>query len=276
MHQPYTLHRSTILATTSTRNSIYRLRYSSNTTAQTLFPGISTIPFANNNFLRDNASRDNVIRYYFSQLYTAKDVKDILSDIHHIQLNERHLKRLQKRLNLQRAGQYSLIETVVHQIVRLYGEGYVNIGYIFMWNLRNVMCGVRVTQETVRIVMAALDPDGVNLDDFVHIWNLHRIRSQLNTETFSGIPNIMIYQPETFAAQDFSVMLPYSVETIERVSNDLILRYPEFGCRDEFMDVIEVLTGTMRHDFPFPNTVDDALVLFYQLTGTLDRMFPAT
>ncbi|CAC5367782.1 unnamed protein product [Mytilus coruscus] len=111
------------------------------------------------------------------------------------------------------------------------------------------------------------------LDNFVHIWNLHRIRSQRNTETFSGIPNIMFYQPETFGAQDCSVMLPCSIETIERVSNDLILRYPEFGCRYEFMDVIEVLTGTMRHDFPFPNTVDDVLVLFYHLTRTLDSMF---
>ncbi|CAC5385793.1 unnamed protein product [Mytilus coruscus] len=55
-------------------------------------------------FARDNASRDNLIRYYFNQLYTAKDVKDILSNIHHIQLSEKHLKRIKKRLNLQRTA----------------------------------------------------------------------------------------------------------------------------------------------------------------------------
>ncbi|CAC5406200.1 unnamed protein product [Mytilus coruscus] len=112
---------------------------------------------------RERKGYKEYVHPYFSQLYTSTDVKDIWSNIHHIQQSERHLKRIKKRLNLQRADQYSPIETVVHQIVRLYGEGYVNIGYRFMWKLLNVMCGVRVTQQTVRIVIAALDPEGVNV-----------------------------------------------------------------------------------------------------------------
>ncbi|CAC5415489.1 unnamed protein product [Mytilus coruscus] len=165
------------------------------------------MPFANNNFPRDNASRDNLIRYYFSQFYTAKDVKDILSNIHHIQLSERHLKRIKKGLNLQRAGQYSTIETVVHQIVRLYGEGYVNIGYRFMWKLQNVICGVRVTPETVRIVMTALDPEGVNV----------RSRNKLRRRHYSsGGPYFIIHIDGYDKLKPFGIAIHGAIDGFSR------------------------------------------------------------
>ncbi|CAC5381064.1 unnamed protein product [Mytilus coruscus] len=195
----------------------------------------------------------------------------MLMSSHGIHISERHLRRLKRRLNLRRVN--TPIETVSHAINHLYQSGYNNLGNKAMWRLLNNY-GIQVQQEVVRKVQKALDPMSLihkNLDELVQLWNMHRIRSQRHSDTLNGIPNMLYNHPEVFGAHDYSSRLTYSTAEIDTVSDVYTEEYPTFGCRDTFLEVIELLTGTAMNDFLISSNIDDALMLYRHLTLALDK-----
>jgi len=111
----------------------------------------------------DNASVDELIQYYFSMQYTSDEICGFLMFVNGILLSVSSLKRIKKRLNLRKNNAESPLENVVRKIRTLHQKGFQNLGYKALWKLLNVSCGLRVTQETVRICLMNLDPEGVYL-----------------------------------------------------------------------------------------------------------------
>jgi hypothetical protein len=56
-----------------------------------------------------------------------------------------------------------------------------------------------------------------SLDDFRILWNCHRIRQQRHTESYSGIPNVLYFLPETYYAMDYARMIPFDREEVSEV-----------------------------------------------------------
>ena len=111
---------------------------------------------------QDGATLDELIEYYFSQLYTQDEILGFLLFLHNVMISKRTLKRILRRLNLRRRGVENLLPDIVRKIVDLRRFGYDQVGYRTIWRLLNTLYGVRATQETVRIALSVIDTDGVN------------------------------------------------------------------------------------------------------------------
>ncbi|CAG2247999.1 unnamed protein product [Mytilus edulis] len=120
-----------------------------------LFCKASAIPYPD-----IDASLDELVVYYTSFSFTTKEVLGFLLNIHHIMLSERSFYRIKKRLRLQKRGVESAIADIVTKILQLRNAGYTNIGYRSLWNVLRCL-GVRASQHTVRLVLKAIDGDGV-------------------------------------------------------------------------------------------------------------------
>lgn len=109
----------------------------------------------------DGASLDQLVAYYFSASYTQTEILGFLFFVHNIMISKSSLKRILKRLSLKRNNIESPLADIVTQIFHLRSRGYGNIGYRSMWKLLNTLCGLRVTQGTVRLVHNVIDYNGV-------------------------------------------------------------------------------------------------------------------
>ena len=78
----------------------------------------------------------------------------------------------------------SPIRVVISEIRKLYRLGYNGYGYKSLWKVLNTMCGLRVTQETVRLVLKVIYPEGVRLR------SIHRLRRRLY---FNHGPNFLVH-----------------------------------------------------------------------------------
>ncbi|KAH3701661.1 hypothetical protein DPMN_076651 [Dreissena polymorpha] len=78
-----------------------------------------------------------------------------------------------------------------------------------------------------------------DLNSFTHLWNFHRIRQQRHVEAPNGIPMVMYYQTEAYGTRDFSFRLPCELETIDRIQERYFVKKPHFGCKDDFIPVLE-------------------------------------
>lgn len=73
------------------------------------------------------------------------------------------------------------------------------------------------------------------LDIFRATWNTHRIRSQRNKETPSGIPDILYFQPYLYGAVNHSFPVLFDREDVIQVKEQYTLEYPPFRCTEEFV-----------------------------------------
>lgn len=90
------------------------------------------------------------------------EITEILSNCHGIQLSIRQLKRILNRLHLYRRLMYSDVRDVVDFIHdQISGSGN-RLGYRLM-HLRCLQAGYIVQKETVRYLLAILDPHGVEM-----------------------------------------------------------------------------------------------------------------
>ncbi|VDI63883.1 Hypothetical predicted protein [Mytilus galloprovincialis] len=132
--------------------------------------------------------------------------------------------------------------------------------------LLNVSCPVH--KECVRFCFLSVIQH--QLDMFAENWNSHRIRRQrAEVVTPSGIPNMLYYQPEIFGGRDCSFPLPCNLQTIDNLIEEYTENFPEHGCSNEFINIVELLTGNRRDQFPIITSYDDAELLFRTLIAAL-------
>ena len=111
-----------------------------------------------------------------------------------------------------------------------------------------------------------------DLDSFVELWNLHRIRQQRNVEMPCGIPSVLYHQPELFDTQDYMYPLRCSFQCIEHLQTTYTKPKARIGCRDEFIPVLEDLCDMEVDTLPKPDTVETARELFAALCELTDNL----
>lgn len=111
-----------------------------------------------------------------------------------------------------------------------------------------------------------------HLERFTFLWNSHRIRKQTQGDVMSDIPDVMYYQPEVFGTHSYSFELPCSLPTMDFLMNQYSREYPEFGCSEEFLQVIEMLLPLNRFDFFLERSVDEAYSLFRCITSRIEEL----
>ncbi len=107
-------------------------------------------------------SRATLIRAYFNQQYTYKEIVASLANLHSIILTVRHLKRILKKMGLRRKVPHdnNLLQTALDAIsIELTGSGKC-LGYRAMWK-RLQKAGICIPKHVVRHALTILDPDGV-------------------------------------------------------------------------------------------------------------------
>ena len=124
--------------------------------------GVSYLPALSTNNVEN---RDRLIQQYFSLGLNYCDILGFLPFGHGIQLSLRQLKRILSRLNLRRRNTNvgpNIDEITAAIESELRGSGCC-IGYRQMHQRLTTKYGLVIDQETVRIIMKELDPEGVAL-----------------------------------------------------------------------------------------------------------------
>lgn len=107
--------------------------------------------------------REELIAFYFSMGYTAMQIHQFLTMRHGVLLSLRHLRRLMWRLGLYSRGRPSSMNDIVPAIqTELNGSGRL-LGYRGMWQRLKTVYGLRISQNTTRLLLGLMDPEGVAL-----------------------------------------------------------------------------------------------------------------
>lgn len=110
------------------------------------------------------------------------------------------------------------------------------------------------------------------LDDFSATWNSHRIRRQNQSNVICDKPDVLYYQPEMFGTHDYSREPACSPAAVDLLVDQYSEEYYEFGCRDEFLQLIEILFPLTRFDFLLKRSVEEAQSLFVNIISKLEEV----
>lgn len=111
----------------------------------------------------DNGDIEELVRYYFSHLFTTSEICGFLMIRHDISASASTVERIKRRIGLRRRQNRSDLVLVAQKIYEVRREGHINLGYRFLWRLLNTRHHISVSQETVRHLLQMIDGEGVNL-----------------------------------------------------------------------------------------------------------------
>ncbi|KAJ8048357.1 hypothetical protein HOLleu_00635 [Holothuria leucospilota] len=111
-------------------------------------------------FRNGRMARERLIKSYFNQGYAYKEIVAILYTRYNISLSVRQLKRILREHGLYRRKHLDRMEDVAIAIEELSTSGSL-LGYRLMHHRIRCSYGLRTNRETVRQILGALDPDGV-------------------------------------------------------------------------------------------------------------------
>lgn len=166
------------------------------------FRSVDCLPFPGH-----NANTDQLITYYFSQMYSADEIIGFLLFIHGIRISKRTFYRLTKRLRLKKNCVERPVVEILRTIFYLHRQGYSNVGYKTMWRLLNTHYGIRATQETVRLALRILDPQGV----------ASRVKRRLSRRKYSSKgPNFTIHIDGYDKLKPFGICIHGAIDGFSR------------------------------------------------------------
>ena len=114
---------------------------------------------------RSDLTRDQLITSYFNLGYSQTEIVSALALIHSIQLSVRHLRRILKKLSLQRkrlSVDYEAdIDRVIEAILKETSGSGCCLGYKSMWRRLVHNYGLCVKRQTVVELMWLIDPEGM-------------------------------------------------------------------------------------------------------------------
>ena len=125
--------------------------------------------------------------------------------------------------------------------------------------------------ESVRFCFTSLLQNELN--QAVYLWNNHSIRRQnFHNECPSGKPNLLYHTPEIFGMTDQLKPLLHSLDEINVVEAQYSRRYPQYGCSEQFVQVITEIVGQNIDNFEMPTTADEALALYTRVLAIIDMI----
>ncbi|KAK6176101.1 hypothetical protein SNE40_014450 [Patella caerulea] len=104
---------------------------------------------------------------------------------------------------------------------------------------------------------------------FQSTWNVHRIRAQRNCQV-SGIPSVLYHQPQVYGYEDRSLPLSCNIGILQEIIDEYSLEYPLYGCENDFLVILEEITGVDKHAFTLPTNVREAHELYVSLKECLN------
>ena len=112
-----------------------------------------------------DVGRDQLIRQYFQQNYTNKEIACFLAVQHGIVLCVRTIKRVLKRLNLKRASKrhQSPVELIIQAILYEHDISGSFLGYRQLTQRLRRKYNLNVTRDIVMNYVRVIDPEGVDL-----------------------------------------------------------------------------------------------------------------
>ncbi len=98
------------------------------------------------------------------------------------------------------------------------------------------------------------------LDEFVLMWNLHRIRRSRNTFTLPGRPVVMYTQPHLFGTDERLVAV--SDQSL-RACSDLYINKPDLPCDEDVYYVCQHIMTDLA--WSMPNDAEEASDLYVKI-----------
>ena len=108
------------------------------------------------------SSREDLIKLYFDLGIPYKGILEVLAAKHQIILSERHLKRILSSRSLSRRKEYSDLGDLILFIQKTINEFGNLHGYRWM-HAKCLQHGLSVRKEDVRMILSALDSEGVQV-----------------------------------------------------------------------------------------------------------------
>ncbi|XP_063408656.1 uncharacterized protein [Mytilus edulis] len=185
----------------------------------------------------DTASTDELVAYYFTSSYTAKEIAGFLLFVHNKFVSVKTVYRMMKRLRLRRYGAESPLINIVQKIIQLHKQGYSNIGYRAMWKILNSCCGINATQETVRIALKAIHYDGV----------VARSRRRLVRRRYCNLgPNFCIHIDGYDKLKPFGISVHGAIDGFSRKIIWLTASHTNKNPRNVALNFVEFLRQSKR------------------------------
>lgn len=132
----------------------------------------------------DDASVDDLIKYYHRCMYTLAEIRAFLILKHGRDISKTRARRITRNLGLRRNNIEVSELQILEGIHTLHQAGFTDLGYKALWRLMNMNLGFRATQHTVRRLLKMYDPEGVALR------RGHRLRRRVYR---TGGPNCILH-----------------------------------------------------------------------------------
>ena len=68
----------------------------------------------------------------------------------------------------------------------------------------------------------------------------------------------------------FLIRFSCELETIDRIQERYFVKKPQFGCKDDFIPVLEHVCEMQREQLPIPESIESATSLLLAFTEILD------
>jgi len=73
-----------------------------------------------------------------------------------------------------------------------------------------------------------------------------------------------------YGTREFLIRLSCELETIDRIQERYFVKKPQFGCKDDFIPVLEHVCEMQREQLPVPESIESATSLLLAFTEILD------
>ena len=110
-----------------------------------------------------------------------------------------------------------------------------------------------------------------HLDTFKNYWNVHTIRSQRNTETVNGKPDILFHQPMIYGSRDYSFGLPCSLNVLNDLTELYTEEQQEHGCCQEMVQLAELTSGIRADFYELLETPQEAKTVFTTIISSIEN-----
>ena len=111
--------------------------------------------------LSNDMPRDELIRQYFVQGYTNKEICQLLQTVHRISISISQIKRILRKLDLKRRPTNVPLPEIIGAIYKIIENSGKCLGYRTVWKMLTTDLGFVIQRRRVMELLRIIDPEGV-------------------------------------------------------------------------------------------------------------------